>query len=202
MFLKYSTLSMSSLVLRKKQYAFSPKCFKDIFELKSILGINNIAMWEDQLCGGRLKTVTWPHLGSEPWEMEQPGPSGGCPSSHAQGHALKVHRSGLRQVWPEANLPKQRVSPTHSRQAQRSTAPRLGVWASLWLLPSSIQGWTRKGEWGKQRSMWQGQGPWAHSRDNKAWLCVFYSFQYLPDPEGSLGHKVPRAAKTEGTKLM
>lgn len=48
----------------------------------------------------------------------------------------------------------------------------------------------------------QGQGPWAHSRDNKAWLCAFYSFQYLPDPEGSLGHKVPRGEKTEGTKLM
>lgn len=32
--------------------------------------------------------------------------------------------------------------------------------------------------------------PSAHSGDNKARLCVFYSFQYLSDPEGSLGHKV------------
>lgn len=32
---------------------------------------------------------------------------------------------------------------------------------------------------------------------------VFYSFRYLSDPKGSLGHKVPEGENTEkGTKLM
>ena len=55
---------------------------------------------------------------------------------------------------------------------------------------------------GTQGGYTQGQGPSAHSHDNKAWLCVFYSFQYLPNPEGSQVIKYFEERKTDGTKLM
>lgn len=139
----------------------SSKCFKDIFEWKRVLGMDNTAIWEYQLCGGdkRLwRDHTWLRaLGNgAAWPQRRTGLSSrSCPGPSPQG--------AQRQVCPETNPLKQRVSPTHSRQAQRSTASHLRAWAagpggqvSLRLLPSSIQGWTRKEEWGKRRSMWLG----------------------------------------------
>lgn len=118
-----------------------------------------------------------------------------------------LHSQGSQpQAWPETSQLKLRVSSTCSKQTcPWNIATHLRVWAarpgqSGFTLASSIlspgvgpeRGLEKTEEHvtGTQHGHTQGQGPSAHSRDNKAWLCVFYSFQYLPNPEGSLGHKV------------
>ena len=188
--------------------------------MKRALGIDEIAIreyWPASALQGRPKSMMGPHLSSERWEMERHGSKGkpGCLLGHARGHTPRAEssRCGQRQAsWSREGVPR-----ALNRDAHGNIATHLWVWAarprqSGFTLASSVlstgMGPERRVEkteeqvTGTQGGYTQGQGPSAHSHDNKAWLCVFYSFQYLPNPEGSQVIKYFEERKTDGTKLM
>lgn len=160
-------------------------------------------------CAEGARVGLWPHLGSDGWDTEQPGSRGerSRPHSCAEDYPLRPWEAGVaRDNTANAERAFHLLQETWTQELT-STLGQLapGSLLSRWLPSSSVQGWTQATAGGKTEETWPGpeeahtqdRCPSVHAGDNKAWLCVFYSFQYLSDPEGSLGHKVPWGQKNE-----